>query len=237
MNHFNQIAPLRAYQLVLSQLEEAIISGKYASGEKLPPERELIDVFGTSRRTLREAFRVLEQKGLIEIKIGAKGGTFITNRIQKRMSETLSLLIRKESVANKDISQFRAALEGEAASLATQSVSKLDLKRLEQCYKKVETFLKVDPIDIDDFVQKELDLHQMVADLSGNALYGPIVRTIHDVVLYNAFVQDMIDKKYIQKAVEDWRNILDAMKESNPEKAKKLTAYHITGFETYKPSK
>ena len=64
-------------------------------------------------------------------------------------------------------------------------------------------------------------------------MYGLIVRTIHDIVLYSAFIQDSIDKQYIHKAVEDWNKILEAIKERNPEKVKKLTADHIFGFEKY----
>ncbi|MCP4460121.1 MAG: FadR family transcriptional regulator, partial [Cytophagales bacterium] len=102
MSLFRQIAPVRAYQEVINQLEEVILSGKLNPGDKLPPERELIEDLGTSRRTLREAFRVLEQKGLIEIKIGSKGGTFVPDRIGERLGESLSLLIRKRSVTQSE---------------------------------------------------------------------------------------------------------------------------------------
>ncbi|MBW2633924.1 MAG: FadR family transcriptional regulator [Deltaproteobacteria bacterium] len=96
MELFKPIAPVRAYQVVINQLEETILSGRLTPGDKLPPERELIESLGTSRRTLREAFRVLEQKGLLEIKIGSKGGTFVADRIQERLSETLGMLMRTE---------------------------------------------------------------------------------------------------------------------------------------------
>ena len=62
----------RAFQLVEEQLEEAILSGRIKPGDKLPPERDLVEDLATSRRSLREAMRVLEQKGLIEIKLGVK---------------------------------------------------------------------------------------------------------------------------------------------------------------------
>ena len=55
----------RVFQDVVEQIQNAIISGKLEPGSKLPAERELKDMFNTSRGTLREALRVLEQKGLI----------------------------------------------------------------------------------------------------------------------------------------------------------------------------
>jgi DNA-binding FadR family transcriptional regulator len=67
---FQKVKQKRVYHEVADQIEEAIVSGLLKPGEKLPVERELVGQFDISRRTLREALRILEQKGLIEVKIG-----------------------------------------------------------------------------------------------------------------------------------------------------------------------
>ena len=59
----------RIFQDVVEQIQDAIIEGRLRAGDKLPAERELKDLLKTSRSTLREALRVLEHKGLIEIKV------------------------------------------------------------------------------------------------------------------------------------------------------------------------
>ena len=67
---FQKVKQKRVYHEVADQIEEAIVSGLLKPGEKLPAERALVGQFDISRRTLREALRILEQKGLIEVKIG-----------------------------------------------------------------------------------------------------------------------------------------------------------------------
>ena len=63
---FQKVKQKRVYHEVADQIEEAIVSGLLKPGEKLPAERELVGQFDISRRTLREALRILEQKGLID---------------------------------------------------------------------------------------------------------------------------------------------------------------------------
>ena len=74
---FKKAKQNRVFQDVVEQIQDAIIKGKLKPGARLPAERELKDLFNTSRGTLREALRVLEQKGLIEIKLGVSGGAIV----------------------------------------------------------------------------------------------------------------------------------------------------------------
>jgi GntR family transcriptional repressor for pyruvate dehydrogenase complex len=74
---FEQVQQNRIFQDVTRQIEEAILSRQLKAGDRLPSERELQETFRVSRGTLREALRVLEQKGLVTIKTGAKGGAVV----------------------------------------------------------------------------------------------------------------------------------------------------------------
>ena len=230
MQAFSKIEPVRAYQIVLNQLEDAIISGKFAPGEKLPNERDLTDAFGTSRRTLREAFRVLEQKGLIEVKIGSKGGTFVTDRVGEKFTETLSLFIRKESIRHEEISEFRAATEGAAASLAAERANLEDLKLMKQRISEIERLLDDDPLNVQKFVDKEMALHLFMTRVCGNTMYTLIVKTIRDLLLRPSFLQDNIDTDYIRQVLVDWGKILDALERRDPDAARQTMENHVHGF-------
>jgi GntR family transcriptional repressor for pyruvate dehydrogenase complex len=72
--NYTHVPKGRLADLVSGQLKESIFQGEYQSGERIPPEHQLVEIFGVSRVIVREAIRNLEQAGLIEIKRGPKGG-------------------------------------------------------------------------------------------------------------------------------------------------------------------
>lgn len=74
---FNAIDPNRTFQDIVDQIQDAILRGEIAPGEKLLPERELRLMFSISSDTLREVLRVLEQKRLIEIQRIVGGGAIV----------------------------------------------------------------------------------------------------------------------------------------------------------------
>ena len=88
MLKFKPAQNIRVFQDVILQIEEAIIKGDLGVGAKLPSERELQTKFQTSRATIREALRVLEQKGLLKIKKGSAGGSFVEQTSGAKIGES-----------------------------------------------------------------------------------------------------------------------------------------------------
>ena len=105
-----------------------ISSGTYPAGGRLPPERELAEQFSVSRPTIREAIIALEAKGLVRIKSGSgvyvlspnAGGNLVPGHGEMREGSAFEL------------TEARAALEGEAAALAARMITPEQLKALER---------------------------------------------------------------------------------------------------------
>ncbi len=74
----------RAFNDIVDQVERAVLSGELHPGDRLPSERELCTQFGVGRAALREALRTLEERGIVETKVGQAGGIFICTPIQRR---------------------------------------------------------------------------------------------------------------------------------------------------------
>ncbi len=96
---FQKAKQNRVFQDVVDQIQTAILDGKIEVGAKLPPERELCESFQVSRGSLREALRILEQKSLIEMRLGGNGGAYVKDANSELMAENLAMLIRSHSIS------------------------------------------------------------------------------------------------------------------------------------------
>src|SRR6201994_1562677 len=91
------LAPLevpKAADVLANELRERILNGEFAEGAALPPERELVAQTRMSRATVREALRILQVQGLVRVKAGRAGGTFVQLPGRDAVAKSVSLLIR-----------------------------------------------------------------------------------------------------------------------------------------------
>src|SRR4030081_3576528 len=96
---------------VATVLRRMFIRGEITEGTMLPPESELMQRFGVSRPTLREAFRVLESESLIEVQRGVRGGARVTRPRRKTLARYAGLILEYEGVTLKDVYDARVTLE------------------------------------------------------------------------------------------------------------------------------
>ncbi len=130
---FEPIARSRASASIVEQLHAAILDGRYGVGERLI-ERELAAQFGVSRITVRDALRALEAMELIEIRLGARGGAFVTAPSGDVMSQTMLNLITLWSVAPEDVVEARLVNELGTVTMACARATDAEVAGLrEQC--------------------------------------------------------------------------------------------------------
>lgn len=230
---FKQISPSRLYHRVVAQIEEAILAGRLQPGDKLPPERELRDVFKTSRRTLREGLRVLEKMGLIEIRTGAKGGAFVKALTADQMGQSLGLLIRHRKISLDQLAEFREGLEGIAAALAARKAGESEIARLKDILAQAEALVEEGPARYDDFLELEKRLHQTLAGMSGNLLYESVVETILNNI--DTYYQVYLPKGEwdLRQNYQDWRRIVAALEDGPPDEVSSLLRAHIRRFSQF----
>lgn len=165
---FQKATKSRIFQDVVDQIQEAILTQRLNQGDRLPPERELCETFNISRGTLREALRVLEYKGLIEIKLGTGGGAVVRSAGMEQFTETLGLLIRFGKVSVIDIGEFRAGIEGQIATLAAQKASAADIVFLDKLLEKLNKFKDIGVSGWNDFLETDQKLHREIARKSSD---------------------------------------------------------------------
>jgi len=124
------------YGVVVEHLRRAMHTGTFAAGDKLPPEREMAKQLNVSRTTVREAVRVLEGEGYLEIRRGATGGVLVLHREQDR--HRLALRVRAQLGELEQIIDFLLAVECSAARLAATRRGDEDLERLASACRTID---------------------------------------------------------------------------------------------------
>src|SRR5207237_10424614 len=115
---FAPVAVARASSAIAEQIRTAILSGRLKAGDRLSPERELAEQFGVSRVTVRDALRSLEAMGLIAVKVGARGGAFVTAPTGAVVGHAMSDMMMMSAVTPEDVREARLIVERGTVALS-----------------------------------------------------------------------------------------------------------------------
>ncbi len=234
---FKQVKQSKAYQDVVDQIQEAIMSGNLKAGSLLPAERELKEQFSISRGTLREALRVLEQKGLIEIRTGVTGGSMVREINSDNLSENLGLLIRNGAVSLKDLAEFREEVEGGVTSLAAQRAGESDVALLKALLVEAEGYLKKGRSGWDAFIRTDEQLHLALARMSGNVLFLTVLQSLY-VNIHTYYVKYLPrNKALLQENLDDLNAIVAAVTSGDSGEARAVAQSHVRRFNSYMEQK
>ena len=157
---------------IAHELRDAIVGGRYAAGQRLPPERRLASHYSASRATIREALRQLTDQQLVERRIGS--GTFVTYRQAVEEQEIA------EETSPLQLIEVRMAIEPQIARLAVLHASNRDLDRLMAALNSL-TQCQGDPAS---YSEADEQFHLTLADCTGNPLMIWLYRQINEVRLH-----------------------------------------------------
>ena len=205
------------------------MAGSLKPGDKLPSIPELQEMLGAGRGTLREAFRGLQQQGLIEARIGPKGGYFVQEVTPDQAGKSLGLLIRYKRISLKDLFKFRQDLEVPAAALAAQKAQKKDIQNMKRLLAALEEQLKGTPAQWLEFYNQEALLHIALAKMTRNLLYESVLATIHE---NNRFYHDYLtdDHEGMRATLNDWHRIIEALEKGRAGETSQAIEVHINRF-------
>ncbi|MGH8946290.1 MAG: FadR/GntR family transcriptional regulator [Acidimicrobiia bacterium] len=127
---FSSVSGGRISSEIVGQIEAAIASGSLKEGDRLPPERELAEIFGVSRITVRDALRTMEALGLLDIKVGATGGAFVQAPPSEVVERTFGYMVRLASLDPDEVAEARLAVELNIGTLAVLRATREDLDAL-----------------------------------------------------------------------------------------------------------
>ncbi len=227
---FRKTSRNRVFQDLVDQIQNAILEGRLKPGDKLPPQRALMEMFATSRASIREALRVLEQKGLIEVKLGVQGGAVVTTTNIDPVTEVLTLLMHQNQVSLDHLEEFRLCVEGDVAARAARAARPEDGARLRRILARARDRLENPQPDARAFIQVDIELHIALAEITANPVFVAVVKMVHETILgyYDRFTlrrQVVLEENY-----RDLCAIVAAVEGGDPESARQLAREHVRRF-------
>ncbi len=219
---------------MVHQIEDAILNGEFGPGEKLPSEKELMSILDVSRGTLRESMRALEQKGLVEIKPGAKGGIYVRELNSDQMIQSLGIFIRSQRVTLSELSQFREDLEGLITARAAESCGTQDAKGLKELLRQALTMKERGLSHWPQFMQADQSIHMAIAKIAANPLHYFFMETVHsffnapNVRAYLPRNGEVMDRTYDSLAA-----IINAVETGDRQGAQAQAKEHVRIFFSY----
>ena len=233
---FRPLPAKRAFEEIADQIRSLIYSKTLMPGDRLPAERELAVQFRTGRMAVREALRMLEQSGLVQIKQGSDGGAFVKEVDPGIASQSISDAIRRAEMSLPDVTAVRIALEDLIAELAVDRITDLELDFLDKSIQETEAALADEMEERDGLPDAELlaemnvDFHILLARATKNLLLEIISESLMNV-MHLFFAANTQSIEFFKWHVAQHRTIYDAIKAKKVPEVKALLKNHAIALQ------
>lgn len=174
--NFKPIKPKKISTQIAEQIRSSILAGEFTPGEKLPPERELAEMFGVSRPSVREALNILAAAGLVESYQG--GGTIVKSLMDAASGPPLSEIIKVEQERALDVIEVRKCMEAWTAYYAAQRALPDDIRKLEGIVWNMEANLN----GLKPSEDLDANFHIIIARSTHNVVWLHLMQTIFEAM-------------------------------------------------------
>ena len=218
---FRKITPVRLYESVIEQIINLIKNNKLKPGDKLSPERELAEKLSISRGSLREAFRVLESRGLIKSKPG--GGRYIREIRKNGHNNTENIILSLEKSSILELLEAREMFEVKIAEIAAQKATPEDIKLIEEALNKMN---EEEELKYGKETESDTEFHLAIASASHNFVFVNIIKLHLDLLKETRGKTWQITGRR-EKQYQEHQVILQAIKERDSKKAGEVMLKHL----------
>lgn len=224
-NVFKPIRPKKISEEIVEQIKVLISDGQLKPGERVPSERELATLLGVSRPSVREAIMVLEAMGLVESRQG--GGTFVLSLTEATLADPLTSMVEKNPKMLYALAEVRMGLETWSAYLAAERATDAEIEHMDELFQEMERQACKGgwKPDID------AKFHYAITAAAHNTIQVHVLNTIHGLfhtTIMVALMEFYQKEGYIDLLTTHHRNILEAIREHNPDKAREAMREHLS---------
>jgi DNA-binding FadR family transcriptional regulator len=166
-------------QLIADELRGLIVSGELSEGDSLGHEPDLVERFGVSRPSLREALRILEAEGFVTVVRGVRGGVVVHEPDERMTARTAALVLSARNVALADVFEARGLLEPIAAkTIASMRGRTSAIKKLRELISQEDDAIE----DPERFGVANAAFHEQLVSLAGNQTLTIVAEMLNEIV-------------------------------------------------------
>jgi GntR family transcriptional repressor for pyruvate dehydrogenase complex len=220
---YTPIQSQKVFERVAVQIEQRILAGELRSGDRLPTERELAEQFQVSRTAVREALKILAQKGLVDMRPGR--GTMVIDGANEALRHSLGLVMKLklgEVGGSNMLVEVREILEVEIAGLAAARATEEEMAAMREAVAVMDANLR----DAEAFIVADNQFHEALARATQNPLILVLVNSI--VGLLSEQRKQIFDVEGgPQRGQIHHKNILDCVSRHDVESARIAMRAHL----------
>jgi DNA-binding FadR family transcriptional regulator len=210
----SNIGQKKKYIEIIQIFKDKIICGELLPGDKIPTEAELMEQLGLSRTPIREAIKILEAIGILEIKRGE--GMFLRKAASNMNLNPLIMSMILQSGNIKALVEFRQYFERMIIELIWKNCTPEDYERLLDQYKIQLNTPKNDPVKL---VEEDLNFHYLMLDITRNPFIIEIGKTVYEL-FRNKMIE--IEQKKGDFSTSTHKMYLKVIKDKNEKDFEKL---------------
>jgi GntR family transcriptional repressor for pyruvate dehydrogenase complex len=211
------------YEQIADRVQEIIAVNQLRPGTQLPPERQLAEELGVNRATVRAAIRLLEQRGMVNRKVGS--GTFVVEVPASVVADSIERYLLFGEGTHNELLILREILEPSIASLATENATPKDLERMKACLDQIEEAYQRS--DSEGGAIADADFHLALAEATQNKLIVAIVKALQRVIISRLSLTMSTTLQQGEMFVDIHRRIYEAVKNGERSPAQEAFRDHF----------
>jgi len=204
---------------IISALRNYIVTGNLAPGTEIPAERALAEQLGVSRFSLREALRVAQAQGLIEITRGRRPR--VAKPTTAAASEVIGLTLERMGQTFLQLVEARQSLECQIARLAAARATDAQIARMKET---IDRMVKSQD-DLAACAELDVEFHGVLLEASGNIIFKIMLEPLAELLRESR--RETMQRKGVQRAIDGHQGILAAIMEKDPDKAGQAMSVHL----------
>ena len=227
---FRPVETKRASEAIFEQIRDLIARGELKPGDRLPSERNMIEMFQRSRPTIREALRMLERAGYIRTVPGSNGAVVLPPN-DKNLENSLADALSIGHISLDQLAEYRTASETVTAGWAALRRTEDDIRAMERLLERMEGSLD----DYEQSVSLDPDFHGLIARAAKNTVSVIFNRTFSR--LNQGYMIDRLAKlapaeqlEMTQRVHQMHETIFNAIKRGDAEGASAAMRLHLMAF-------